>query len=165
MKKTGGSEGSFSSVTGIMEEIGKHFCKPDVVDEGMKQEFVELVMPSAPPLTKLEEDVFESLTPIQWNLVEKGKRIKGAVRSKVHKFLWTEGKHIWSALSCQGDTTAEKMLAEVFEAGTYGLSANHKVKHGNLPRLIRKNVDGSRGLHYTNGVSFPSPMQHRLFQS
>ena len=63
------------------------------------------------------------------------------------------------------DISKEKMLAYLYEQSTYDRSIRHQNKHGDLPRLIWKNVDGSRGCHYTNGVYFPSPMQDRLFHS
>jgi len=158
-------DATFASTRGIVEAVKKAFHNSNVIDERIKQNFVDIVMPSAPPLTEQEKGVFKSLGGLEKKLEAEGKRIAGTVKSGVDKFLWTEDNNILGGFSCNVDISAEKMLADVYELSTYGRSGNHKKRYGDLPRLIRKNVDGSRSLHYTNGVSFPSPMQDRILYS
>jgi len=41
-----------ASLKAILEEIEKQFHKPEVIDERKKQDFVNVVVPSTPPLTE-----------------------------------------------------------------------------------------------------------------
>jgi len=105
------------------------------------------------------------LAPLFASLIAEGKRIKGTVKSRVDKFLWTKGKDIWGAFSCQVGIPAEKLFAYLFEDNTYHNYKEHVKANGNLPIASRTNVDGSRSLQQSIGFYFPSPLQHRIFHN
>jgi hypothetical protein len=124
--KRSSDSSAFSSVKGILEEVGKQFHKPDVIDERMRQDFIEEVMPNAPPLTEQEKGMFESLGGLEEELAKEGKRVKGSVRGVVDKFLWTEGDNIWGAFSCKVDISVWRMWDYLYNLNTYESAQDHK---------------------------------------
>jgi len=68
-------DATFASTRGIVEAVKKAFHNSNVIDERIKQNFVDIVMPSAPPLTEQEKGVFKSLGGLEKKLEAEGKRI------------------------------------------------------------------------------------------
>jgi len=108
---------AYASIKGILEETKIQFHNPDIIDERIRREFVEKI-PHAPPLTEQEKGMFQGLGGLEMEVEEKGKRVRGTAHNAIDKFLWNDGD-LWGAFSCQVDISAEKMLAYLYELGTY----------------------------------------------
>ena len=94
--------------------------------------------------------------------MEKGKRVKGTLKEKEN--LWNEGGKVWAAYGVTVDKAAENLLAEVFEFDTYAMQQKHLKENGNLVRKFRKNVDGTRSMHFQTGIKLTA-LDNRLFES
>ncbi|GMI44744.1 hypothetical protein TrCOL_g7075 [Triparma columacea] len=136
--KKGGVKAAYATVKGIMEEVGKQFRQPGLIDERRKRHFVEEIMPRAPPLTREEDAMLERVGSPEKELRTKGKRIKGTLKEGIDKLFWWEEGQLWAATLMNVDTSATRLLAELYEMNTYERSQLHKKKHGSLPRAIRK---------------------------
>ncbi|GMI43365.1 hypothetical protein TrCOL_g9828 [Triparma columacea] len=162
--KKGDVKAAYAAVKGIMEEVRKKFRQPGVIDERRKRYFVEEAMPRAPSLAIEEEAMLESVGSLENELHTKGKRVKGTLKEGIDKFLWKEEDNVWAAFGVTVDKSAKGVLAEEFLFDTFASSEKHFKNNGNLPRVIRKDVDGTRSMHYHIGVKVPAAT-NRLFEN
>ncbi|GMI47646.1 hypothetical protein TrCOL_g5426 [Triparma columacea] len=114
---------------------------------------------------KDEETMLDGVRELENELYEKGKRVKGTLQEGVDKYLWRDGDNVWGAFGVTADKSAEGMLAELSLSETYTYARRHLEDNGNLPRVLRQNVDGTRSLHQHQGVHLPNPAKDRLFES
>jgi len=63
------------------------------------------------------------------------------------------------------DLPAETLLAYLFVQRTHEKVSENQAINGDLPRHVRENIDGTRSLHFTLTVHFPSPFTSRLFET
>ncbi|GMI45735.1 hypothetical protein TrCOL_g13458, partial [Triparma columacea] len=162
--KKGDVKAAYAAVKGIMGEVRKKFRQPGVIDERRKRNFVEEVMPRAPPLTREEEAMLEGIGKLEEELHTKGKRVKGTLKEGIDKFLWRDGDNVWAAFGVTVDKSAKGVLAEEFLLDTFARSEAHFKNNGNLPRTIRKDVDGTRSVNYHVGKKVPAAT-NRLFEN
>lgn len=105
------------------------------------------------------------MSGLERELALKGKRVSGTTRGGLDKVMWVDDTNeIWGSYGCQVDISAESMLAHLYELQTYDEALIHQNQNGDLPRTIKKNVGGSRSMHYFLGVHFPSSLTDRLFE-
>ncbi|GMI23828.1 hypothetical protein TrCOL_g8666 [Triparma columacea] len=161
--KKGDVNAAYTSLKGILNEVMDEFRQPAVIDERRKMHFVEEVMPRAPPLTREEDAMLERVGGLEKKLYTEGKRIKGTLKEGVDKFLWREGDKVWAAFGVTVDKSAKGVLEEQFVLDKYEWSEEHFKNNGNLQRVIRKDVDGTRSMHYHYGVKVPATT-NRLFE-
>jgi hypothetical protein len=162
--KKGDVKAVYAAVKGIMEEVRKQFRQPGLIDERRKKHFVEEIMPRAPPLTREEDAMLERVGSLEKELHTKGKRVKGTLKEGIDKFLWREEDNVWAAFGVTVDKSAKGVFAEEFLLDTFARSRKHFQVRGNLPRVIRKDVDGTRSLHQHFGVKVPAAT-NRLFEN
>ena len=162
--KKGDVKAAYAAVKGIVEEVRKKFRQPAVIDERRKMQFMEEIMPRAPPLTREEEAMLERVGKLEKVLHTKGKRVKGTLKEGIDKFLWRDGDNVWAAFGVTVDKSAKGVLAEEFLLDTFARSEKHSQKEGNLPRAIRKDVDGTRSVYYHVGKKVPAAT-NRLFEN
>jgi len=74
---------------GLINGIEKHFFKPDVVDDNIKQSFVEAII-HAPPLTEPEANMISTFDHLEEELANKGKRVRSSVKTDVEKVRLSE---------------------------------------------------------------------------
>jgi hypothetical protein len=162
--KKGDIKAAYAAVKGIMVEVRKKFRQPGLIDERRKRHFVEEVMPRAPPLTREEERMLESVAGLEEELYKKGKRVKGTLKEGIDKFLWREEDKVWGGYGVTVDKSAKGVLAEQFLLDRFEYSEEHFKINGNLPRAIRKDVSGTRSMHFHLGVKVPATI-NRLFEN
>ena len=160
--KKGAYKDVFVLWKGILNEVMKKFRQPAVIDERRKAHFVEKVMPNVPTLTEEEDRMLESVAGLEEELYKKGKRVKGTLKEGIDKFLWREGDKVWAAFGVTVDKSAKGVLAEQFLLDTFARSKKHFKNNGNLPRVMRKDVDGTRSLHQHFGVKVPAATNRLL---
>ncbi|GMI25113.1 hypothetical protein TrCOL_g11460, partial [Triparma columacea] len=153
----------FVSWKGILDEVMKKFRQPAVIDERRKAHFVEKVMPNVQTLTEEEDRMLESVAGLEEKLYKKGKRVKGTLKEGIDKFLWRDGDNVWAAFGVTVDKSAKGVMAEQFLLDTFEKSEKHFKNHGNLPRVIRNDFEGTRSMHYHLGVKVPAAT-NRLFE-
>ena len=129
----------------------------------MKTSFIDDYLPVAPPTTEVEEKMMEKVEILKQSLLEKGKRFKGTIKEDIDKFLWKEGGKDWTGFSMTLDVSAEVVFARVFVIDTYKNSSSHQISNGDLPRVIRTNVENTRSQFYRLAMHFPSPLANRIF--
>ena len=122
-------------------------------------------MPNAPPLTELEDEMLKRVRGLEKDLAKNGKRIKQSLKENIDKFRWREGDKVWGSYSVILDKSAENVLANEVELDTYEISRLHQKDNGNLPKVVRKNVGGTRSFHYGKAVRLPRPAKDRLFEN
>jgi hypothetical protein len=162
--KKGDVKAAFAAGKGIMEEVSKKFRQPAVIDERRKAHFVEEVMPNVPLLTNEEKTMLEGVGKLEKELHTKGKRVKGTLKEGVDKFLWREGDNMWGAYGVTVDKSAKGVLAELILLDTFERSRRHSQKEGNLPRAIRKDIGGTRSMHFHLSLKVPA-ITNRLFEN
>ena len=132
----------------LVETVANKFKKPDVIDKRRKEHFIDNVVQNAPVLKKGELRVLEAVSGLETALASRGKRLKKSLKEDIDKFLWREDDKVWAAYRSVIDESKKGILAELFDFDTYRKSRLHMIVHGNLPRKITRNVNGTRSLHY-----------------
>lgn len=90
--------------------------------------------------------------------------MKDSSGDDVDKFLWNEEGIIWGAYTVILDTSAESLLAYLFQMDTYAEHRAHVKENGTLLRKIETNVNGSRSMHYHVGKKLTA-LDNRLFNA
>ena len=140
---------AYSSIEGLITVLQLHFHQPNVIDQRILRNFIDNILPDAPPLTGREKSLLKDSEALEEDLCKSGKRVAGSIKSDVEKFLWNEGDHIWGAFSCLLDISADKCLARMFEVKSYANCRDHLYNHGSMPQIVTNNIDETRGMHYT----------------
>jgi len=158
-------EATFNSFRGIVEEVEKHFHRPQVIDDRIRKNFAEKVMPSAPPATKQEEGMIGKTRGLV-DLTAKTKRVGGTVKESAEKYLFIhpETGRIFVRSFCIADISASELLADVVEINTHDSTREHKKKNGKLPRRLWKGIDGTMSQQYSTVKRLPKPYDPRIFE-
>mmetsp|Transcript_10792 Transcript_10792/g.22152 ORF Transcript_10792/g.22152 Transcript_10792/m.22152 type:complete len:1934 (-) Transcript_10792:39-5840(-) len=160
----GNASDVLNAIHGFFGDVAKHFDQPDVIDRRMFEDFVENVMPKAPPLNEDELEMLGSLKILEKELYSNGKRLPGTVKDDVEKFRWKMNEKLWGAYCATFDVSAKEMMAYFTLVDTYeGLKEHKENQHGE-PRKIIMNVNGTRSTHYKVGLYFPPPYNSRMFE-
>jgi len=152
------------SLSVILGELESHFHKPGVIDERWRTHFVENLL-NAPPLTQEENLVVDQLSFLEENLRKKGQRARRTVKTGIDKFLWRDEDKDWYAYEVTVDISAQKLLADLFNFGSYTKKQKHKQKYQGLPFSVRTNVGGKRSTFVRYAMHFPPPYKNRVFDN
>ena len=137
----------------------------DEIDRRMLKDFLDN-MGEAKPLTNGERALIRSLTTLSREVEEHGKRVPGTVNDPVEKFIfWPKGSsNAIGKSAAKIDVSAKELFAELWVQNTHKSKQRHLDAHGDLPRAVWGNLDGTRSLQVTTSKKFPKGMTNRYFE-
>jgi len=150
----------FCKLAGLFYE---RFKKEHVIDERRKEDFIENRIANAPPLTGDEKKMIKESMELVEDVASRAKRVAGTVSESVEKFLYRDGEGgaAVGMTVAKMDVAAVVLFTELWLLDTYARKAENK----NVKIREVNDLNGTRGLQYTNSVSLPGGFQDRVFNT
>ncbi|GMH69388.1 hypothetical protein TL16_g05146 [Triparma laevis f. inornata] len=127
----------------------ERFKKEEIVDERMKQDFIEKI-PKAPNKTEAEIAVIRNSMELITYLRRKAPRVPHTVNDPVEKFFYRDGDNAWGKTRCRIDCAATYLFASLWLLQTHYKKKEHI---GLTVKQVWEGIDGTRGLQFVRSLS------------
>ncbi|GMI01553.1 hypothetical protein TrLO_g10206 [Triparma laevis f. longispina] len=127
----------------------ERFKKEEIVDERMKQDFIEKI-PKAPNKTEAEIAVIRNSMELITYLRRKAPRVPHTVNDPVEKFFYRDGDNAWGKTRCRIDCAATYLFASLWLLQTHYKKKEHI---GLTVKQVWEGIDGTRGLQFARSLS------------
>lgn len=142
------------------EMFYERFKKEDVIDDRMKQDFIQNKIPSAPPLTVAEDELLAKANDMISEISSRAQRM--AAHDTVEKFFHRDRATaaLWGMSVARMDVAAVSLFADHWLLNTF----EHRGENKSSSILeVWADLDGTRGVQYCRSLSLPG-FQDRLFE-